>query len=146
MESSESTIVYLFVIVVSWFGAHLIKYMIDIFNNRSYSFSARLFMSGGMPSSHSATVVSLATIIGLRHGFGTAIFGLATLFAMIVMYDAAKVRRSSGEQGLAIQQLIKEQKSKVLLPRAAQGHTPLEVLAGMLFGVIVGIVVNLSTN
>lgn len=145
MANGESTIVYLLVIIVAWLGAHTIKYLVDSHNNRSYGFVARLFMSGGMPSSHSATVVSLATVIGLRNGFGSAIFGLAALFAIIVMYDAVKVRRSSGEQGLAIRQLIKEQKSTVKLPRAAQGHTPLEVLAGIVFGVVIGVVVNLST-
>jgi acid phosphatase family membrane protein YuiD len=146
MESRESTLAYVLVVVVAWFGAHIVKYVIDTFNDKNHGFSARLFMSGGMPSSHSATVVSMATIIGLRQGFGSALFGLALLFALIVMYDAAKVRRSSGEQGLAIQQLIKEQNSKVRLPRAAQGHTPLEVAFGALFGLLVGVIVYLSTN
>jgi len=146
MKSNESTIVYILVIVIAWFGAHLIKYIIDRINNVNHGFSARLFMSGGMPSSHSSTAVSLATMIGLNYGFGSAIFSLAGLFSLIVMYDAAKVRRSSGEQGLAIQQLIKEQKSKVKLPRAAQGHTPLEVAFGAIFGAVISVVVYLSTK
>jgi acid phosphatase family membrane protein YuiD len=61
------------------------------------------------------------------------------------MYDAVKVRRSSGEQGEAIHSLIKEQKSSVKLPRAAKGHTPVEVVAGSILGVIIGIVVYFST-
>ena len=61
------------------------------------------------------------------------------------MYDAMKVRRSSGEQGIAIQQLIKEQKSKIKLPRAAQGHTPVEVAIGAVLGAVIGAVVFLST-
>lgn len=145
MESEESTIAYLLVIVIAWLCAHVVKYIIDLIKHENYGFGARLFMSGGMPSSHSATVVSLATVIGLNHGFGTAIFGMATLFSLIVMYDAAKVRRSSGEQGLAIQELIKEQKSSINIPRAAQGHTPLEVAFGAIFGAVIGIVVYLST-
>ena len=102
-------------------------------------------MSGGMPSSHSASVCAMATIIGLREGVGSAIFGFAVLFALIVMYDALKVRRSSGEQGAALVQLIKEQKSKIGLPRVAKGHTPLEVALGGLLGVAVGLAVYLYT-
>jgi acid phosphatase family membrane protein YuiD len=98
-----------------------------------------------MPSSHSASVVALTTLIGLRDGFGTAIFGLSALFALIVMYDAVKVRRSSGEQGEAIHLLIKEQKSGVKPPRAAKGHTPVEVIAGASLGLVIGIVVFLAT-
>jgi acid phosphatase family membrane protein YuiD len=102
-------------------------------------------MSGGMPSSHSATVVAMATIIGLHDGIGSGLFALSALFALIVMYDAMKVRRSSGEQGEAIRELIKEQKSKVKLPRAAKGHTPMEVIAGASLGFVVGVIVFLLT-
>lgn len=137
---------YLITIIVAWFGAHIIKYVISSIKKEKYGFRSHLFISGGMPSSHSTTAVALMTVIGLRDGLGSGLFGLATLFALIVMYDAMKVRRSSGEQGEAIQQLIKEQKSKVKLPRAARGHTPLEVVAGVSLGLIIGIVVFLSTN
>ena len=67
------------------------------------------------------------------------------LLALIVMYDAVKVRRSSGEQGVAISELIKEQNSKVKLPRVSKGHTPMEVTVGALLGVIIGIIVFLAT-
>lgn len=137
---------YLITIFVAWFGAHIIKYVVSSIKKEKHGFRSHLFISGGMPSSHSATAVALMTVIGLRDGLGSGLFGLATLFALIVMYDAMKVRRSSGEQGEAIQQLIKEQKSKVKLPRAARGHTPLEVVAGASLGLIIGIVVFLSTN
>ena len=137
---------YLIAIFVAWLGAHIVKYAIGYIKNERRNFSAQLFMSGGMPSSHSTTVVALLTVIGLRDHVDSGLFGLATLFALIVMYDAMKVRRSSGEQGIAIQELIKEQKSKVKIPRAAQGHTPLEVVIGAVFGVLIGVVVFLSTT
>ncbi len=137
---------YLIAVFIAWFGAHLVKYAIGYSKKERHDFRTQLFMSGGMPSSHSTTVVALATVIGLQNGFGSAIFSLAALFALIVMYDAVKVRRSSGEQGIAIQKLIKEQKSNVKLPRAAQGHTPSEVVIGALFGVLIGLVVFLSTT
>jgi acid phosphatase family membrane protein YuiD len=85
-------------------------------------------------------------VIGLRDGFDSGLFGLGLLFALIVMYDAVKVRRSSGEQGRAIHQIIKESGSKVSLPRAAKGHTPIEVVFGTILGATIGVVVFLSTK
>ena len=137
---------YLIAVLIAWFGAHIVKYAIGYTKNERHDFKTQLFMSGGMPSSHSTTVVALVTVIGLRDGFGSGLFGLGALFALIVMYDSVKVRRSSGEQGFAIHSLIKEQKSNVKLPRAAKGHTPLEVVIGAIFGVIIGLVVFFSTT
>jgi len=136
---------YLIVIFVAWFGAHLIKYTIGLIKKENNGVRAYLFVSGGMPSSHTATVIAMMTVIGLRDGVNSGLFGLAVLFALIVMYDAMKVRRSSGEQGVAIRALIKEQKSKVDSPRVYRGHTPLEVAIGALLGAIIGVVVFLST-
>ena len=65
---------------------------------------------------------------------------------MIVMYDAVMVRRSSGEQGIAIQELIKLGKANVVLPRSAKGHTPLEVAVGAVLGLVIGVVVFLATK
>jgi hypothetical protein len=137
---------YLIAIVVTWFGAHVIKYVVAYFKKERRGFRSQLFTSGGMPSSHSATVVSMATVIALRDGVDSGLFGMAALFALIVMYDAVKVRRSSGEQGMAIRELIKEQKSSIKLPRAAKGHTPLEVTLGVFLGVIIGSIVFLATK
>ena len=137
---------YLITIFIAWFGAHVVKYIVSMTKEERYGFRSHIFTSGGMPSSHSTTVVALITIIGFRDGIGSGLFGLGALFALIVMYDAMKVRRSSGEQGAAIHALIKEQNSKVKLPRAAKGHTPLEVFVGACFGALIGIVVFLSTT
>ena len=136
---------YIFAFTVAWLITHLIKYIISVKNNKKVSFLSQLFISGGMPSSHTATTVSLATTIGLIDGFTSGLFAIAALFSVIVMYDALKVRRSSGEQGVAIRQLIKEQKSSVKLPRVAMGHTPTEVAVGAVIGVAIGAVVFLST-
>lgn len=131
---------YLFTILLAWLGAHAIKFLINtIINKKKYSLRSHLFMSGGMPSGHSATTVAMATIIGLRDGFDSSIFGLAALFAIIVMYDALKVRRSAGEQGEAIHKIIKHHKIKTIdLPKIARGHLPIEVFFGAVFGVLVG--------
>jgi acid phosphatase family membrane protein YuiD len=136
---------YLITILLAWVMAHIIKFVISSINKEKRTLRAYLFISGGMPSAHSAAVAAMVTIIGLKNGIGSGLFGLALLFAVIVMYDAVKVRRSSGEQGAVILKLIKETNSKIKLPRVAKGHTPTEVALGVLLGVAIGAVVFLST-
>jgi len=136
---------YLITILLAWLVAHTTKYIFSLIKNEKLTLKSYLFASGGMPSAHSAAVVSMATIIGLRDGVDSGLFGLAFLFAVIVMYDAMKVRRSSGEQGVVILQLIKEFKSKLKLSRVSKGHSPIEVAFGAALGVIIGYVVFLST-
>ncbi len=136
---------YLITILLAWVIAHLVKFIISSINKEKQTLRSYLFVSGGMPSAHSAAVVAMATIIGLINGIDSGLFGLALLFAVIVMYDAMKVRRSSGEQSIAIHKLIKETKSKIELPRVAKGHTPIEVAFGALLGIVIGFVVFLST-
>lgn len=137
---------YLLAILLGWIVAQGLKYVIIASKDKSLRNIRQLYMSGNMPSSHSATVAGLLTVIALKDGIDSGLFGLATLFAAIVMYDAMMVRRSSGEQGEALQLLIKEQKSSVPLPRAARGHTPSEVAVGAVLGVLVGVVVFIATN
>lgn len=137
---------YLLVIVTSWLVAQGAKYIIIAVKSRNFSHFRQLYLSGNMPSAHSATIVSMAILIGLREGFDSAIFGLALTVAGIVMYDAVMVRRSVGEQGLAIQELIRLAKNGVVLPRAARGHTPLEVLVGAILGALIGLVVFIATK
>lgn len=137
---------YLVAIIAGWVVSQGAKYLIVVVRSRSLRHLRHLYLSGNMPSAHSTTVVALASVIGLKEGVDSAVFGLSFLFALIVMYDAMMVRRSSGEQGEAIQKLIKEQKSNVPLPRAAKGHTPVEVVVGAILGVIVGWVVFLATK
>jgi acid phosphatase family membrane protein YuiD len=137
---------YLIVIVVSWLVAQGAKYVIVAAKSRNFSQFRQLYLSGNMPSAHSATIVSVATLIGFSEGFGSAIFGLAITMAGIVMYDAIMVRRSVGEQGLAIQELIRLAKNGVVIPRSAKGHTPLEVLVGAILGAVIGYVVFMATK
>lgn len=137
---------YLYAIAAGWVVAQGAKYIIVVFRTRSASDIRQLYLSGNMPSAHSATTIALLTVIALRDGIDTGLFGLASLFAAIVMYDSMMVRRSVGEQGAAIQALIKERASKVAVPRAAKGHTPLEVLVGIVVGLLVGLVVFFATN
>lgn len=137
---------YLIVILLGWIVAQGLKYVFAVIKTKKIGNFRHLYSSGNMPSSHSACVVGLATVVGFVNGFDSAVFGLAFLFATIVMYDAVMVRRSAGEQGIAIQQLIKLGKAKIILPHSAKGHTPVEVLAGALLGVFLGLVVFLATK
>jgi acid phosphatase family membrane protein YuiD len=138
---------YIGTIAIAWFVAQGLKYVISSIKNRSFTESLnQLYLSGNMPSAHSATVVALTFVIGATDGVNSAVFGLASLFSEIVMYDAMMVRRSSGEQGKAIIQLIEASKSKIMIPGVAKGHTPMEVLAGAIVGSLVGLIVVLVTS
>lgn len=137
---------YIIALGVAWVSAHVIKYAIAMARGTQLDLTHQLFISGGMPSSHAATSLAVWMVILLKDGVQSGLFGLATLMTLIICYDAVKVRRSVGEQGEAIQQIIKKTKVSVATPRSARGHTPLEVLAGSLLGVILGYVVFIATK
>ena len=134
---------YLIAIISAWVVAQGTKYVVKAVKEKSFLHVRQLYLSGNMPSAHSASVMALLVTIGWIDGVDSAVFAVAALFASIVMYDAMMVRRSSGEQGAALKKLLKEQKSKVAVPRVSKGHTPLEVAVGALLGSIVGTVVAL---
>lgn len=137
---------YIWAIIAGWIVAQGLKYVFVTVKTRSLKNLRQLYLSGNMPSAHSATAISLLTVIGLKDGVESGLFGLAALFSGVVLYDAMMVRRSVGEQGRAIQQLIKAEKAKVALPRAAKGHTPLEVFVGSILGLGIGLVVFFATS
>lgn len=130
--------------VAAWGLAQIIKVPLDYAFTRELNWHL-LLSAGGMPSSHAALVAGLAWAIGLENGFGSSVFAIAAVFAMIVIYDATGVRRAAGEHARVINRMIedlatghplKEEELKELL-----GHTPGQVLAGTLFGIIVGSIV-----
>lgn len=137
---------YILTIIASWIVAQGAKYVIATVKSGSFKGLKQLYLSGNMPSAHSATVMSMATTVGLINGLDSAVFGIAVMVAGVVMYDAVMVRRSVGEQGTALQSVIKHTKGKIPLPRAAKGHTPLEVLVGAAVGVLIGVVVFIATK
>ncbi len=132
---------YIIAGAAGWVVSQFSKYVVASFKNGKLASLRQLYLSGNMPSAHSATVIAVLVVIGLKDGIGSGLFGLALVFATVVLYDAMMVRRSSGEQGIAITGLIKESGSKVPLPRVAMGHTPLEVAVGSLIGFVVGVAV-----
>ncbi len=126
--------------VIAWASAQLLKFFIELLFKHRINFRALTTM-GGMPSSHSAAVSSLATGIAIADGLGSSIFALALWFAAVTMYDAAGIRRAASIQAHILNQMIEElfqghPISDVKL-RELLGHTPIEVFAGMALGIIV---------
>ena len=100
----------------------------------------RIVETGGMPSSHSASVCALTTCVGLREGTGSVLFGVVLYFSLIVMYAAAGLRRAAGRQATLLNRILHEH---IQLPgppherlRELLGHTPIEVLVGAIIGVL----------
>lgn len=135
----------LFSAIVAWLAAQLIKVIVNFLVHRTFDIYF-LLSSGGFPSSHSATVSAVALGVGKYYGWDSPIFAVAAVFAMIVMYDAAGVRREAGKQAVVINQLVAElyhQLSNLSQERLKEliGHSPLEVFAGAIVGIIVGLIV-----
>lgn len=136
---------YLLAILAAWLVAQGAKYVASVMRTGKLTDWRQFYISGGMPSAHSATMISITTMIGLKDGFTSGLFGLAVMVSVIVMYDAMMVRRSSGAQGEALKALITEVRSALVAPRIVRGHQPMEVLVGALVGALVGYIVFLAT-
>ena len=132
------------VAVVSCFSAQFYKVFFPLFKGQRPQW-ARLIQTGGMPSSHASTVVSLVTGVSLLKGFRSVEFAIAMVFAGIVLYDATGVRQQAGKHAKALNRLINaiehndgieiiNEKFKELL-----GHTPIEVFWGSVLGIAVGL-------
>lgn len=131
--------IYLAAGLSAWIVAQAAKYILATLKRKKLADSSRLYLSGGMPSAHSATTVAILTVIGVRDGIDSSIFAVMAILTAIVIYDAVMVRRSSGEQGEAVIGLIKEQKSDVRKPFVAKGHTLPEIAVGSILGYIIGL-------
>jgi acid phosphatase family membrane protein YuiD len=111
--------------------------------------TARGFSTGGMPSSHSAGVASLAAAIGMVDGISSSVFAIAVLVSAITMYDAAGIRRHAGIHATFINQLLRSQPAnlqegkEVNLLKEMLGHRPIEVVAGAVFGIMVSVLLHL---
>ena len=129
-----------------WLVAQVLKTIIYVIVNKNFN-PERLMGDGGMPSSHSATVMALVTSTFLTYGAGSFEFAISGVLALIVMHDAMGVRRQAGKQAVVINNMMDwfkeldqdipvEQKLKEFV-----GHTPLQVLFGAILGIIVGAIV-----
>lgn len=127
-----------------WFCIQAFKVFYDLVTTKKFNFK-RILGAGGMPSSHSAVVTGLATMIGKSQGIESPMFALSVVFAFVVMYDAAGIRRAAGKQAKLLNKIVETpgltgvQVSERLVE--VLGHTPTQVLVGALIGILVGIII-----
>ncbi len=133
---------YLYVPFLLWLCIQTFKVIYDLVTTKKFNFK-RIIGAGGMPSSHSAVVTCLATLVGKAEGTDSIMFAMATIFALVVMYDAAGVRRAAGKQAHLLNKIIEtpgltgvEVQEKLV---EVLGHTPLQVIVGATLGIVVGI-------
>lgn len=132
---------FLITAISSWVVAQVLKMLINAAISRKFSLE-RLFGDGGMPSGHSATVSSLAIMSALVYGAGSFEFAISALFAIVVCHDAMGVRQETGKQAVVINEIVKtfsiltENKVPQTKLKEFVGHTPIQVLAGIVLGVI----------
>ena len=131
-----------FTVLMAWLIAQTIKAAIGVVQEKRFNF--KWFVgSGGMPSSHAATVSALATAVGLTYGFASPLFAITFFLAFIIMFDAQGVRRQSGHQAEALNQIIED----IYLNKGIQqerlkellGHTPIQVFIGAAIGILVAL-------
>ena len=133
--------------VAGWIVAQVLKTMLDFALNRTINWE-RMVGSGGMPSSHSATVCGLTTAAALRYGVSSFEFDVCFVLSMVVMYDATGVRRETGKQAKLLNSILSENPLKlnaeVLQEKLKEyvGHTPLQVVAGAILGICLALVIN----
>jgi acid phosphatase family membrane protein YuiD len=132
--------------LLSWMVSQLIKTILTLFSTKRFDME-RMFGAGGMPSAHSAMVCSLAMGIANKCTVASPQFALAVAFAGVVMYDAMGVRRAAGEQAKVINKMVdaleKNEGSDISDKELKEylGHTPVEVLAGALLGIIIWMII-----
>ena len=133
----------IYVPVILWVLIQTYKVIHDLIKTKRFNFK-RIMGAGGMPSSHSAVVVSLATLIGKYEGVDSVLFAMAVIFACVVMYDAAGVRRAAGKQATLLNKIVEtpglsslEVQGKLV---EVLGHTPIQVIVGAIIGIIVGVI------
>lgn len=130
--------------VIAWFIAQFLKVILTR-KDGQFDFS-RMTGAGGMPSSHSSTVLALTTSVFMIFGYKSAEFAISSVLSVIVMYDATGVRRAAGEQAKIINYMMshfKETTPQKFTKELKEllGHTPIEVVAGAILGIVIGFIV-----
>lgn len=130
---------YLWIPLITWVIVQSCKVIIDLIKNKKLNVR-RMWGAGGMPSSHSALMTSLATTIAYTEGLESPLFAITVIMAGVVMYDAAGVRRAAGKQARVLNQIIESEGQNINIQEKLielLGHTPVEVLAGAFVGILV---------
>ena len=126
---------YLLTPFIAWLTAGCLKFLINSIRAKKLAFG--LIGYGGLPSNHSAIVSSMATLIALKEGIHHPAFGVAITLSFIVILDASSLRRQVGKHATVINKLATNISSGHSYLRERMGHTPIEILAGVLTGVLV---------
>lgn len=132
---------FLITAISSWAIAQVLKAIINAVIHKKFSLE-RLFGDGGMPSGHSATVTSLAVTTALTYGTGSFQFAISAILAIVVCHDAIGVRQETGKQAVVINEILKtynilaEDKHPDVKLKEFVGHTPVQVVAGVLLGIV----------
>jgi len=126
---------------MGWMIAQAIKFFLSL---RKDGINWKDFVqSGGMPSSHSSFMVSIATVVGISQGIKSAIFAIVASVTAIVIYDSLGVRRTTGDQTEAILELSKYNRPTKVIIHNSRGHNIAEVIVGCLVGLLVGLVLQI---
>lgn len=138
--------------LLGWFTAQVLKTIVNFILLGKFQIE-RMWGDGGMPSAHSATVCAMVIATARSEGVHSAVFAVACVFAIITMHDAMGVRRETGEQAKVLNQMLEQwidvtEKNNPFLQnmhlKEMVGHTPLQVVAGVLVGVAIGLVYPMS--
>jgi acid phosphatase family membrane protein YuiD len=134
--------------VISWAAAQILKFLLSILTKKKLSFE-RLIGSGGMPSSHSSAVIGGLTAVGIKDGIGSTSFAILFILSVVVVYDAMNVRYEAGVHAKELNKFnrmlqefpeflekLKKPSQNVKVLKEYLGHTPYEVFAGILIGII----------
>ncbi|CCZ17828.1 putative uncharacterized protein [Clostridium sp. CAG:780] len=132
---------YLIVPFVTWFCVQTFKVLWELATTKKFNFK-RIIGAGGMPSSHTAIVVSITTMVGRSQGINSVIFAVSLIFSLVVMYDACGVRRQAGKQARILNDIVNTPGLSTVQVREklveALGHTPLQVIIGAIVGFTAG--------
>ena len=130
--------------LTGWIVAQILKVFTGMFSKEKFSLTRLLFSNGGMPSSHSSTVMALSVAALLGEGVGSPIFAICVILSIIVMNDAVGVRQETGKQAKVINEIMR--KMSTGKPEDVEtglkelvGHTPLQVVMGAITGVFVAV-------
>lgn len=136
---------YIIVPFITIMLTQIIKFIIESIQNKRLSWNRLFNGSGGMPSSHNAFVFSLTTLIGIKEGISSPIFAISLIFSLIVMYDSMGLRMETENQAITINKLVDnlikgDTKKSYNILKEEIGHKPFEVICGIIFGILMGII------
>ena len=135
---------YVLIPIISIIAAQILKTLIETISTKHFSLERLFNGAGGMPSTHTTAVISLTTLMYIDYGITSELFAICLIFSLIVMYDAMGIRYETGKQAEIINILAKKAnlKESFVLLKEKIGHKPIEVLGGIVFGIMLATLLN----